>query len=85
MQILVSIHYFVNDIKSLRNGYFKVDEKKFKSDPDQEAAKVTYEWYRKIKREFIYPVTLHRALYDEIDITGKVKELEQWQLNQADE
>ncbi|MRX54863.1 hypothetical protein GJU41_12845 [Bacillus idriensis] len=73
MQIVIDLHYFVNGVKSLQSGYFKVDVREFKNNPDKEAASVAHEWFRKIKRKYIYEVTLHRALYNEIDITDLLK------------
>lgn len=73
MQILISLHYFANGVKSLQSGYFKVNAKKFSDDPDQEATRVTYEWFKQVKREHIYEVTLHKALYNEIDITEELR------------
>lgn len=76
MQILITLHYFVNDDGKFRqSGDFKVNVKNYKEDPDKEAARVAYEWFRKVKREFIYEVTLHKALYNEIDITEELIEL----------
>ncbi|MDQ0860022.1 hypothetical protein [Bacillus sp. V2I10] len=73
MQILITLHYFVADGKFRQSGDFKVDVRSYKEDPDKEAARVAYEWFREIRREFIYNVELYKALYNEIDITEIVK------------
>ena len=75
MQIVIDLYYFVNGMKTLQCGYFKVNLRNYKEDPDKEAARVAYEWFRQVKRDFIYEVRLHKALYYEIDITEEVVKL----------
>ncbi|QNG60402.1 hypothetical protein H4O14_02425 [Bacillus sp. PAMC26568] len=85
MIIVIKLHYFVNGMKNLQQGEFRVHVRKYKEDPDKEAARIAYEWFRKVKRDFIYDVTLYKVLYNEKDITELVKEKESWPLNQVDE
>ncbi|MFY0762129.1 hypothetical protein AB1K32_25345 [Metabacillus dongyingensis] len=73
MQIVIDLHYFVNGMKSLQSGYFKVNERKFKINPDEEAARVALAWFKNVKREFIYEVDIYKVLYNQIDITEIVK------------
>lgn len=84
MQIVIDLHYFVNGVKSLQCGYFKVDVREFKNNPDKEAARVSYEWFRKMKRTFIYEVTLYKVLYNQIEITELVKNHVEFRLHQKD-
>lgn len=72
MQILIQLHYLVNGGKSLQQGDFKVNERNYKLDPDKEAAKVAYEFYKKVKREHVYDVLIFKVLYNGNDITEKV-------------
>ncbi|MDQ0857683.1 hypothetical protein [Bacillus sp. V2I10] len=75
MQIVIDLHYFVNGMKTLQCGYFMVNGKKFKYNPEEESARVAFEWFQKVKRDFIYDVDLYKVLYNQIDITEKVKTL----------
>lgn len=84
MKILISIHYIVNGIKTLQSGYFSVNVRAYKEDPKKEAARAAQKWFREIKRSLIYKATLYKVLYNEIDITEEVKELEEWRLNLGD-
>lgn len=65
----------VNGIKNLQSGYFKVNILKYKNNPDEEAARVANEWFKKVKRDFIYDLELYKVKYNENDITEKVKAL----------
>ncbi|MCM3599022.1 hypothetical protein M4D55_25115 [Metabacillus idriensis] len=73
MQIGIDLHYFVNGMKTLQCGYFKVNVREFKINPDEEAARVALEWFKKVKRNFNYEVNLYKVLYNQIDITELVK------------
>ncbi|MFY0758719.1 hypothetical protein AB1K32_07545 [Metabacillus dongyingensis] len=75
MQILIQLHYIINGGKLLQQGDFKVNERNYKLDPDKEATRVAYKWYREVKRAYIYEVELHKVIYNQIDITEKVKAL----------
>ncbi|UAL53519.1 MULTISPECIES: hypothetical protein [Metabacillus] len=73
MQIVIDLHYFVNGMKTLQCGYFKVNVREFNINPHEEAASVALEWFKKLKRDFIYNVELYKVLYNQIDITELVK------------
>jgi len=84
MQIVIALHYYVNDVKTLQQGEFRVNLKNYREDPNKEAARIAYEWLRKVRRELIYRVIFYKALYDGIDITEEVKQWDQ-QLNREDD
>lgn len=75
MQIVIDLHYFVNGMKTLQCGYFKVNSREFNINPDEEAARVAFAWVKQVKRDFIYEVDLHKVLYNQIDITNLVKKM----------
>lgn len=74
MQIVIKLHYFVNGMKNLQQGEFRVNVRKYKEDPDKEAARIAYKWFHELRREFIYELRLHKVLYNGIEITELVKE-----------
>jgi hypothetical protein len=73
MQIVIDLHYFVNEGKTLQSGYFKVNGREFNIDPDKEAARAALEWFKSIKREHVYDIDLYKVLYNQIEITELVK------------
>lgn len=77
MQIVIALHYFVNGVKTLRQGEFRVNIRNYEEDPDKEAARIAYDWLRKVRREYIYKVNFYKSLYNGIDITEEVKQWEQ--------
>ncbi len=72
MQVLIQVHYVINDMKALRRGYFKVNTYKFKQNPNEAAAEVAKQWIREMRKEYIYKIEIYKVLYDEVDITELV-------------
>lgn len=74
MQVLILVHFFVNEIKTLRKGYFKVNPYKYKLNPDETAAEVAKQWIRELRKEYSYRIEVFKVLYDENDITDLAKD-----------
>jgi hypothetical protein len=72
MQVLVEVHYFYLDTKIRKRGYFKVNSRKFREDPDKAATVVAKEWIRKIQVESP-GMEIYKVYYDEVDITNLIK------------
>jgi hypothetical protein len=77
MKIVIKIIYKVYGIKSMQCGAFPLNPKKFKEDPDQEAARVAFNWLKEIKREMNVEEIVEVVYDGDQDITGSVKEFEQ--------
>lgn len=72
MQVLIQVHYVINDMKALRRGYFKVNAYKFKQNPNEATAEVARQWIRELSKEYIYKIEIYKVLYNEVDITELV-------------
>lgn len=75
MNILIKINYKSDsDSKLLQKASFPVNTYKFKQDPNKEAARVAYEWWKFVKREMSYRVRITEVTYNEgNDITELVR------------
>lgn len=77
MKILIDLYTIVNDTKCLQSGYFKVNNRKFKEDPDKSAARLAYEWLQQVRKESAYAVEIWLIKYNDNDITEIVKEMDE--------
>jgi hypothetical protein len=73
MNVVISIHYITNENKVLRRGSFPVQRK-----TSEEVALDFWKW---IKKEHPYECEIEKVLCDGEDITEKVKELENTNIN----
>ncbi|QGQ45804.1 hypothetical protein [Metabacillus sediminilitoris] len=71
MQVLVQVHYFYFDSKILKRGYFKVNPKKYKEDPDNSVAEVAGKWIEQMLME-LPGMEIYKVLYDDVDITNLI-------------
>jgi hypothetical protein len=71
MQVLIQVHYFYFDTKILKRGYFKVNPKKYKEDPDNSSAEVAQKWIAQMLLEFP-GIELYKVLYEDVDITSLI-------------
>lgn len=78
MVIIIKITCIDEDgYKIMQQNELRVSDYAYKRNPDQEAAKIAYEGWRKIRRDMSYLVTLDTVIYEEThDITQLVKEME---------
>lgn len=77
MKISITIIYKSNGNKVSQQASFPVNSKRFKEDPHTEAARVTYEWLKEIKKEMSYSVEIDNVVYSgDNDITELVKQLD---------
>lgn len=78
MNINITIHYrSTSDSRLLQSGYFPVNSLEFKKDPNKEAARVAYEWWKLIKRDMSFQVIIDKVTYnEEHNITELVKQLD---------
>lgn len=84
MQISIRIIYKGN-ARIMQKGIFPVNSYHFKQDPDQEAARIAHEWWKKIKKEMSYRAKIESVTYnEEIDITALVKKLDNIPLSGLD-
>ncbi|MBT2723037.1 hypothetical protein [Bacillus sp. ISL-46] len=67
MNVVIDIHYVVNDNKVLQRGSFPTKRRKHEI--------VAFEWWKQIKREMNVDY-LEKVIADAEDITDKVMELE---------
>lgn len=78
MKINIRFDY-TSDIgsKMMKQASFQVNEYKFKLEPDQEAARVAFEWWKQIKHEMSYRAILESIIYNgDNDITKLVQQLD---------
>ena len=78
MNINIQIFYTSDlDSKIKQSASFPVNTYQFKRDPHKEAARVTFEWWKLIKKNMSYRVILEKVIYNgEHDITELVKQLD---------
>lgn len=78
MNIHIEIHYTSDlDSKIIQSASFPVNTYQFKREPYKEAARVTFEWWKLIRKNLSYRVKLQEVIYNaEHDITDQVKKLD---------
>lgn len=78
MNVNIQIHYTSTyDSKMSQRGSFPVNAYQFRQNPNQEAARVAFIWWKLIKKDMSYKVAIERATYNaENDITELVKWLD---------
>lgn len=77
MEINIRVTLIINDNKTLLEGPFKVNTYPFLENPHQEAARVSYEWIKKINKETGHTAKILNVTYNnEHDITELVKKIE---------
>lgn len=78
MKVTIKIIYTSDGTtKIMQRASFPVNTKYFKDDPDQEAARVAFDWWKHIKRNMFHRVLINEIFYNENhDITKLVKELD---------
>lgn len=76
MEISIRVIY-QSDSRLMQKASFSINIKNFKDDPDKEAARVAYEWWKQIKSDMSYRAKIVNVVYNEdIDITDRVMQLE---------
>lgn len=78
MNITIQIFYTSDyDSKLMQKASFPVNTYHFKQKPDQEAARVAFEWWKLIKHDLSYRVKIEKVIYNgENDITELIKQLD---------
>lgn len=78
MNINIQIHYISTyDSKMSQRGSFPVNVYQFRQNPNLEAARVAFTWWKLIKKDMSYKVAIERVTYNaENDITELVKRLD---------
>lgn len=76
MVITIKIIYRGYTSKILQQAEFRVNMRRFKDDPDQEAARVAFEWLKQIQREMNVREIIEVVYNDKHDITKFVKALD---------
>ncbi|MCQ6281989.1 hypothetical protein [Bacillus sp. EB600] len=86
MNINIQIFYTSDlDSKTQQSASFPVNTYQFKRDPHKEAARVTFEWWKLIKKNMSYRVILEEVIYNgEHDITELVKQLDDTPIQDID-
>lgn len=78
MRITIEIYYIVNGCRSMRKADFPVNMRGYKEDSDKEAARISYEWIKQIRKDHRYDVGVTMVIYNnENDITDRIKKLEE--------
>jgi hypothetical protein len=76
MNITIKVIYRGYEARLMRRGSFPVNSFEFEIDPDQEAARVAYEWIKQIRREGHIEEIIEVFYNGENDITELVKEID---------
>lgn len=74
MKVHIKVHYIANGMKVLQQGDFKVNQIKYKSNPDEAAAESAKQFIAWIVRNNMYKVEIDKVLYNTTDITDLIKE-----------
>jgi hypothetical protein len=78
MQINIEIMYSVHDSSCMRRASFPVNVRKFRQDPEKEATRIAIIWLRNIKKEHgSFDLSVIKLTYDQIDITDKVRDVQE--------